>query len=602
MNLKSGRIFEVTIIVLIFAFFSMGLIFWSPGIAEHSGEGINPRERDQSQNPPVFRPDVSGQRVFRRSSIVEEDYARKEIPAPPAALSERALEGTNVRVNVVTTGRQNETSIDYNPVDHLNLVGGANDYRNGEVDAGYYYSKDGGATWGDGTIVETTFEAQGDPAVAFCANGYVYYSFISFNRSSDDNGLFVARSTDGGATWPLVKDIVMNFGSFVPFEDKEYIACDTTNSSYKNYVYVSWTRFNIWKSTIMLSRSTDGGKSYSQPMTISDAGGVQGSVPAVGSNGEVYVIWEGSPATFYLDISTNGGKSFGTDKKVVDIVDISDSPCYRRNSFPAFDVDISSSAYRGSLYVAWSDNRNGDPDIYFTYSRDKGTTWATPKRINTDPVGNDRDQFFPWLSVDNKGRVNVIWYDARRDPGNRWLEVWGAVSRDGGQSFDTNFLISDVSFDPCLDTFLGDYNGVVATPNDRIFPLWSDLRSGEEDVYTNDTRNFDLDEVKNLAVQGKNPTELSWESQDPKFGAETNYDVISGLLGELSVDRNFSRSICLSNDVPDTPFNDTRADPQEGDGFYYLVRSQKGSSYGSFGDGTGHPNARDDLDESAPCP
>ncbi len=566
------------------AFFTLGMMIMTFGFAGDHGEK------------------EGRQRIFRRSSIVEVDYAREALPSPSAKAYGRAIEGSNVRANVVTTGRQNETSIDYNPLNHLNLVGGANDYRNGEVDAGFYYSKDGGVTWGDGTIYEPTFEAQGDPGLAFCANGYVYYSFISFDRTSDDNGLFVAQSTDGGETWPNVKAIVTHSGSFIPFEDKPFIACDTTTSSYKNNVYVSWTRFNFVNSSVQFSRSTDNGKGYSTPISISDTGGVQGSVPAVGPNGEVYVIWEGSPATFYLDLSTNGGKNFGADKHVVGIVDINDSPCYRRNSFPTFDVDRSAGPYSGSLYTSWSDNRNGDPDIYFTYSRDQGDSWATPMRVNTDPLGNGRDQFFPWLSVDNKGRVNIIWYDARKDPNNRLLEVWGTVSRDGGQSFDTDFLISDLQFDPCLDSFLGDYNGAVATPDDRIFPLWTDLRDGQEDVYTNSTRNFDLDEVYNLMASGINPTELSWVSQDPKFGAETVYDIVSGMIGELYSDGDFSSSLCLSNDVPDTPFYDTRADPIAGDGYYYLVRSQKGSGTGSFGDGTGHPNARDDLDETAPCP
>ncbi len=561
--------------------------------------------QDQQQNRQEPDKDQRGETpsYLRRSTIVEIDFSKK---GTPAASEDQFLEkeGTNIRANVVTTNRQNETSIDFNPLDPLNLVGGANDYRNGEVDAGFYYSRDGGVTWGDGTIFEPTFEAQGDPAVAFCANGYVFYSFISFDRNSEDNGLFTARSIDGGESWPLVTPIAQNFGSFVPFEDKEYIACDTTSSPFQNYVYVSWTHFpaNPGRPTsIYFSRSTDDGVTFTAPITISDNGNVQGSVPAIGPNGEVYVIWQGPSSRFYLDVSTDGGITFGADKTVTQITGISDSSCYRRNSFPTFDVDRSAGSYSGSIYVAWSDNRDGDPDIYFTYSRDGGNTWSTPLRLNTDSIGNGKDQFFPWLSVDDKNRVNVIWYDARNDPGNQILEVWGAVSRDGGQSFDTNFLISDVPFNPCLDSFLGDYNGVVATPNDRIYPLWTDLRSGDEDVYTNSTRNFALDEVKNLLLSGSSPTVLSWESQDAKFGADTVYDIVSGWISELSLNKDFSRSACLADGHPDTPYDDTRINPGEGDAYYYLVRSQNADGAGSFGNGTGHPNGRDDLDEAPPC-
>ncbi len=567
------------------------LLLTSSYAQEQAGEEA---EKEQRGEKPTY---------LRKSTIVEIDFANLGIPA---ADEDHIMEeeGTNVRANIITANRQNETSIDFNPLDPLNLVGGANDYRNGEVDAGFYYSRDGGVTWEDGTIYEPTFEAQGDPAIAFCSNGYVFYSFISFDRSSNDNGLFVARSIDGGETWPQVTPIVENFGSFVPFEDKEYIACDTTSSPFQDNVYVSWTRFPsspFRPSSIQFSRSTNDGATFTTPMQISDEGGVQGSVPAVGPDGEVYVIWQGNSSRFYLDVSLNGGVSFGADKTVVQITGISDSPCYRRNSFPSLDVDRSLSPYSGSVYVTWSDRRDGDPDIYFTYSRDEGDTWSTPLRLNTDPVGNGRDQFFPWLSIDDRGRVNVIWYDARNDPDNQILEVWGAVSRDGGQSFDTNFLISDVPFDPCLDSFLGDYNGVVATPNDRIFPLWTDLRSGDEDVYVNDTRNFALDEVMNLLLSGSSPIVLSWDSQDAKFGVDTSYDIVSGLISELSFDKDFSQSLCLVNYHPDTPYDDVRDNPPEADGYYYLVRSQNADGFGSFGNGTGHPNSRDDLDETPPC-
>lgn len=578
--------------ILIIAVFLLPALLSTTSYAQQQN---NEESRDHKEE--------EGSTYLRRSTIVEIDFAKM---GAPAAAEDQLLEkeGTNVRANVVTTNRQNETSIDFNPLDPLNLVGGANDYRNGEVDAGFYYSRDGGVTWGDGTIFEPTFEAQGDPAVAFCANGYVFYSFISFDRSSDNNGLFAARSIDGGENWPLVTPIAQNFGSFVPFEDKEYIACDTTSSPYQNTVYVSWTHFPAnpgRPSSIYFSRSTDDGVTFTNPMVISDNGGVQGSVPAVGPNGEVYVIWQGPSSRFYLDVSMDGGVTFGADKTVAQITGISDSPCYRRNSFPTFNVDRSADLYSGSIYVAWSDNRNGDPDIYFTYSRDGGNVWSAAIRLNTDHTGNGRDQFFPWLSVDDKSRVNVIWYDARNDPGNQKLEVWGAVSRDGGQSFDTNFLISDVPFDPCLDSFLGDYNGVVATPNDRIYPLWTDLRSGEEDAYTNNTRNFALDEVKDLLLNGTSPTVLSWDSQDAKFGVDTVYDIVSGLIGELSFDKDFSRSACLVDGHPDTPYDDTRINPPEGDAYYYLVRSENAGGAGSFGDGTEHPNARDDLDEAPPC-
>ena len=105
-----------------------------------------------------------------------------------------------------------------------------------------------------------------------------------------------------------------------------------------------------------------------------------------------------------------------------------------------------------------------------------GNSWSPPIRVNDDTVGNGRDQWFPWLSVDPEGRVVVTFFDRRRDPANRVYEIWGAISRDGGQTFDTNFLVADTPSNGNLNDFIGDYSGL-ATTADVLYPLWTDLRA-----------------------------------------------------------------------------------------------------------------------------
>ena len=62
------------------------------------------------------------------------------------------------------------------------------------------------------------------------------------------------------------------------------------------------------------------------PFRISDTGGdcidsdntVEGAVPAVGPNGEVYIVWAG-PLGLVFDKSLDGGLSFGKDKVIGDM-------------------------------------------------------------------------------------------------------------------------------------------------------------------------------------------------------------------------------------------------------------------------------------------
>lgn len=521
---------------------------------------------------------------------------------PPAGTA-RARAGPNIRVNQDTSGfDQNETVLSASPVDPLNLAGGANDYRTGNVKCGYYASLDGGLTWTDGVLPESNYPFQGDPTVAHCADGSVAYVCLSFSGAYQPHGLFFYRSTDGGQTWTAPR-AVLNRPTGFPFADKEWVQCDRTPTSpYANRIYVTWTDFGISGSPILLRRSADAGATWSANVRVSDGASCQGSVIAVGPDGDVYVAWDNGPDLGF-DRSADGGQSFGTDRIPASVVDIPADPVFRRNSFPTMDVDRSAGPHRGTIYIAWSDNRNGDPDVLLVRSEDGGSTWSTPIRVNDDPLGNGADQFFPWLAVDPEGRVVVTYFDRRRFGGQRPYEIWGAISRDGGRSFDTNFLVSDTESDGSLNGFVGDYSGLAAT-SDRLHALWTDLRAGtgETDAYSDAYPNpFAYDEVKRLAWS--DPATLTFEEQDPRFGVDLAYDVADGLLSELRADGGFARAACAAAGWNASPFVDSRVPPED-DGRWYLIRAAGPSGRGTYGDGSpGRPNVRDPLDDSIPaCP
>ena len=96
----------------------------------------------------------------------------------------------------------------------------------------------------------------------------------------------------------------------------------------------------------------------------------------------------------------------------------------RHNGMPVAAVDVSTGAARGTVYVNWIDTRNGDPDVFVAASRDGGTTWEAPVRVNDDPKG--AVQMFTWMAVDPvDGSINVVVsrpprpgrHHDRRDPG-----------------------------------------------------------------------------------------------------------------------------------------------------------------------------------------
>jgi hypothetical protein len=140
---------------------------------------------------------------------------RTTTPSPlqdltPDALSNEANSTHNIRVSQdYSCFPQNETSVDINPRNQNNVVGGANDYRNGFGGSGFFATTDNGKTWYDGTKAfpgglpngDDHLDGGGDPAIAYDREGTAYYADIHFDRVSLTNGVFVARSTNGGFTW-----------------------------------------------------------------------------------------------------------------------------------------------------------------------------------------------------------------------------------------------------------------------------------------------------------------------------------------------------------------------------------------------------------------
>jgi hypothetical protein len=116
--------------------------------------------------------------------------------------------GSNVRANQdYSCFPQDETSLDINPQDKSNIIGGANDYRLGWGTSGFYASTDNGEHWYDGIIPFPSLpngdnlDGGGDPAIVFDQQGIGYYADINFNRTDASNGVWVSRSTNGGFTW-----------------------------------------------------------------------------------------------------------------------------------------------------------------------------------------------------------------------------------------------------------------------------------------------------------------------------------------------------------------------------------------------------------------
>lgn len=424
-----------------------------------SVQGMTAQAPLSPRQNPEFQSKISGVVAFDPYKVSSQLFPFN--PSNFKSLSDWLLavpQGPNVLANQDLTDKaQNEPSIAVNPENPNHVIASSNDYRlqqyGGDVRAGYYVSFDGGNTWpGDGVIDISSIpntNAAGDPAMAIHDVNNVYYGYIAFSRNQDDaGGIFVSKSTDGGLSWN--NPVLVALNTLSVFHDKDYIAVDASGSPYDGYVYVTWTRFE-YAYPIYFSRSTDGGASFSPGVEISGPGYSydQGSIPVVGPNGELYVFWQNyNVDSIRFNKSLDGGQTWGNASQVAAIAPLNcplPGGNFRCDSFPAAAVDPTN----GYLYVAWADERNGDADIYYTRSTDGGSTWSTATRLNDDPVGNDFHQFFPWMDTAPNGDLYVGWFDSRNDPNPYAVpfmyDEYVTRSTDHGATFEPNTRISEVS-------------------------------------------------------------------------------------------------------------------------------------------------------------
>jgi hypothetical protein len=464
-----------------------------------------------------------------------------------AICSTTTASAANVSTDCEGTNPHNETSIAIDPTNPSHLIGAANDYQIRLDSGGAIYetvltrahvSFDGGKTWTEYGIVNSAYNATGDPAVAFDAAGHAYLATLGFGFSQGNGccknpDIVLSHSTDGGKTWSPVRVAAGSgsFGSVGTFNDKEYIAAWGNGN-----IIVTWTDFNDLQggsyggSPIMDSVSHDGGTTWTAPQQISGSASFcvgfssatacdedQGSTPVVAADGSIYVSFlsTGDASTgrdnyVVVKVDPTSGRRIAGPFKVANLFDgVTDYPInidgrqtYQDSQFRTWSLGniAADPANASHLAVVWSDMRNSqlpapaDPysaktnsDVGVSQSFDGGATWSAPTIIS-----KPGDQFMPWAAYDGRGLLHIGYFDRSYDSANhKYGYTLASESKAGSLKFsfsEVSTALSDPtqgdrwfsgttanSSFPHPTTFLGDYSGIAGTAT-GAHSYWTDMR------------------------------------------------------------------------------------------------------------------------------
>jgi hypothetical protein len=179
-------------------------------------------------------------------------------------------------------------------------------------------SSDGGATWQENALPGITactggaFVAAVDPYLRFIApNGDIYLASVGFSGSS--SAILINKSTDGGLSWttPITIDQVKGAGTF---DDKPSTTADPDDPL---VAYVAFERLaNNGSSTTFFSRTTDRGRTWEPARQLLDPGNQNAN-----TGHQVLVLPDGTLVLFFSHEERQGSGTYTTSLATLQSVD-----------------------------------------------------------------------------------------------------------------------------------------------------------------------------------------------------------------------------------------------------------------------------------------
>ncbi|ABC31692.1 protein containing BNR/Asp-box repeats [Hahella chejuensis KCTC 2396] len=253
--------------------------------------------------------------------------------------------------------------------------------------------------------------------------------------------ILYVRSEDGGKTFSQAVSL--------SGDDSASVRADILVDS-GNVIYVAWT--DTGTEEVIVTQSVDGGDSFQQVAKMK-ANFVSSVRMTAGGDRRIHVAWTNAQNIYHM-YSRNGGRSFSRPVSI--------------SASSAASSSVSLAADAGSnVYIGWSEQINDEAEIYVARSEDGGQHFAPPGNISRNPGSS----IGPDLTTDTDGVLYVVWQDTT--PGN--YEAMFAYSTDRALTFSPAANISPSELGSLVTR-------VAVNESGGIFVAWDDNRSGNFEI------------------------------------------------------------------------------------------------------------------------
>ncbi|HEY6588462.1 MAG TPA: sialidase family protein [Nitrososphaeraceae archaeon] len=320
---------------------------------------------------------------------------------------------------------------------------------------------------------------------AFDNNVYVVWQeSVSKSLPEHNYDIFFAKSEDNGKTFGTP----INLSNNTEFSERPQIAVS------KNGIFIVWAEtINPNNKEIMFTKSLDNGKTFSNPINLSNNSKDSYNQEISAFNENVYVIWQDTDkknndtnGIIMFKSSTNTGNTFNNSIELINNTN---------SAFPKIN------SYGNYVYITWNNENKKNSGLFFVKSFDKG---------------NNFDDITKLSNNSNFGESQIAVKE------NEILVIWGG------------FLLKNIE----------NIYYVKSSDNGKTF---TDANTISEKIIKSNNTNYDtelndiIENPMNVEVTSKNFSYITWQNSF----SEQNEDIL--LLVDNHKDNTHSNIFNLSN-------------------------------------------------------